>query len=128
MEYWSFGVMGEERTEEYTPCFRIYRDMIICSVKVIGQKQIQGGVSKLNNDQDIPGNFFFITPILQWFNSKTTARRVNHLILFGLGFIAYSCYASLRAMRRSSHWTPKERIIHMTRYMAVTVSHISMVT
>ena len=54
MEYWSFhlrcastrqvGVMGENRSEEYKPCFRVYLDMIICSVKVIGQKQIQGGV------------------------------------------------------------------------------------
>ena len=34
--------MGENRTERYKPCFRAYRDMIICTVKVIGQKQIQG--------------------------------------------------------------------------------------
>jgi hypothetical protein len=47
MEYWSFGVMGENRTEAYKPCFRAHRDMIIFSVKVIGQKQIQGGVCKL---------------------------------------------------------------------------------
>ena len=38
MEYRSFGVMGENRTEEYKPSFRAYRDMIICSVKEIGQK------------------------------------------------------------------------------------------
>jgi hypothetical protein len=44
MEYWSFGVMDENRSEEYNPCFRAYRDMIICSVKAFGQKQIQGGV------------------------------------------------------------------------------------
>jgi hypothetical protein len=44
MEYWSFGVMGENRAATYKPRFRAYRDMIICSVKVIGQKQIQGGV------------------------------------------------------------------------------------
>jgi len=43
MECWSFGVMGENRTEEYKPCFRAYRDMIIFLVKVIGQKQILGG-------------------------------------------------------------------------------------
>ena len=42
MEYWSFGVVGENRSEEYKPYFRAYRDMIICTVKVIGQKQIQG--------------------------------------------------------------------------------------
>ena len=42
LEYWSFGVMGENRTERYKPCFRAYRDMINCTVKVIGQKQIQG--------------------------------------------------------------------------------------
>jgi hypothetical protein len=35
--------MGENRTGEYQPCFRAYRDMIICSVNVIGQKQILGG-------------------------------------------------------------------------------------
>jgi hypothetical protein len=46
MEYWSFGVMGENRIEMYKLCFRAYRDMIICSVKVIGQKQIQGSVCK----------------------------------------------------------------------------------
>ncbi len=44
MEYRSFGAMGENRTYDYQPCFRAYRDMIICPVKVIGQKQIQGGV------------------------------------------------------------------------------------
>ena len=38
--------MGENRTAGYKPCFREYRDLIICSVKVIGQKQIQGGVCK----------------------------------------------------------------------------------
>jgi len=43
MEYWSFGVMAGNRTEEYKPCFRAYRDMIIFSVKFIGQKQILGG-------------------------------------------------------------------------------------
>jgi hypothetical protein len=37
MEYWNFGVMGENRTEEYKPCFRAFRDMIICSMKVIWQ-------------------------------------------------------------------------------------------
>jgi len=36
MEYWSFGVMGENMTDEYKPCFRVFRDMIIFSVKVIG--------------------------------------------------------------------------------------------
>jgi hypothetical protein len=35
--------MGEYQTEEYKPTFRAYRDMIIFSVKVIGQKQILGG-------------------------------------------------------------------------------------
>ena len=35
---------------------------------------------------------------------------------------------SLRPMRRSSHCTPKESIRHMIRYMAVMVSHTSMVT
>jgi hypothetical protein len=34
--------MGENRTEDYKPCFRAYRDMIIFSVKVIGQKLIPG--------------------------------------------------------------------------------------
>jgi hypothetical protein len=43
MEYWSFGVMGENQTGEYKPCFRAYHDMIIFSVKVIGQKRILGG-------------------------------------------------------------------------------------
>ncbi len=47
MEYWSFGVMGENRTEEYKPCFRDYCYMIICSVKVTGQMLIQGGAFKL---------------------------------------------------------------------------------
>jgi hypothetical protein len=28
MEYWSFGVMGENLTGEYKPCFRAYRDTI----------------------------------------------------------------------------------------------------
>ena len=36
MESLSFGVMGENRTEEYKPCFGEYRVMTICSVKVIG--------------------------------------------------------------------------------------------
>jgi len=27
MEYWSFGVMGEIWTNEYKPCFRVYRSM-----------------------------------------------------------------------------------------------------
>jgi hypothetical protein len=36
--------MGENRTEEYMPYFRAYRDIVICSEKVIGQKQIQGSV------------------------------------------------------------------------------------
>jgi hypothetical protein len=40
MEYWSFGVMGENRTKDYTPGVSAYRDMIICSVKVIVQQQI----------------------------------------------------------------------------------------
>jgi hypothetical protein len=35
--------MGKNRTEVYKPCFRAYRDMNICSMKVIGRKQIQGG-------------------------------------------------------------------------------------
>jgi hypothetical protein len=39
MAYWSFGVMGENRIGEYKPRFRAYRDMIIFSVKVIGQNQ-----------------------------------------------------------------------------------------
>ncbi len=43
MEYWSFGVMGENRTGEDKLCFRANRDMIIFSVKMIGQKQILGG-------------------------------------------------------------------------------------
>jgi len=43
MEYWSFGVMGENRTGGYKPCFKAYRDMIIFSVNVIGQKQIHDG-------------------------------------------------------------------------------------
>ena len=42
MEYWSFGMMGENRTEQYTPFIRAYCDMKICLVKVIGQKQFQG--------------------------------------------------------------------------------------
>jgi len=32
MECWSFGVMGENLTEDYKPCFRAYRDMIIFSI------------------------------------------------------------------------------------------------
>jgi hypothetical protein len=43
MEDWSFGVMGENWTGEYTPCFRANRDMIIFSVKMIGPKQILVG-------------------------------------------------------------------------------------
>jgi len=35
--------MGENRTGEYQSSFRAYRNMIIFSVKVIGQKQILGG-------------------------------------------------------------------------------------
>ena len=35
--------MGENRIEDYTPGVSAYRDMIICSVNVIGQKQILGG-------------------------------------------------------------------------------------
>jgi len=46
MEYWSFGVLDENWSGEYNPCFRAYRDMINCSVKVIGQKTVQGGVRK----------------------------------------------------------------------------------
>ena len=77
-----------------------------------------------------------ITPTLQYSNTPTLqysfGGQPKPYALSGpeaeLGFFTYSCYASLRAMRRSSHWTPKESIIHMTRYMAVTVSHISMVT
>ncbi len=44
MECWIFGVMGENRSQEYQPCIRAYRDMVIYSVKVIGPKLIQGGV------------------------------------------------------------------------------------
>ena len=35
MEYWSFGVMGENRIDKYNPCYRAHRDMILCSLKVI---------------------------------------------------------------------------------------------
>ena len=43
MDYWSFGVLDEYRAEEHGVCFSADRDMIICSVKVIGEKQTQGG-------------------------------------------------------------------------------------
>jgi hypothetical protein len=39
-------VMVENRIAEYKLSFRAYRDLIICSMKVIGQIQVQGGVGK----------------------------------------------------------------------------------
>jgi len=36
MEYWSDGVMGENRTEESIASFRVHFEMNICTVKVIG--------------------------------------------------------------------------------------------
>ena len=77
-----------------------------------------------------PGNAFSNTPTLQYsfgLNPEPALGQTK-AVHSELGFFTYSYYASLRAIRRSSHWTPKESIIHMTRYMAVTVSHISMVT
>ncbi len=44
--YWSFGVMGENRVEESVPFFRAYRNMDICSIKVIKQQLTQVGASK----------------------------------------------------------------------------------
>jgi hypothetical protein len=41
MEYWSFGVMGENRIAKYHPYLRAHRDMIIFLEKVIGQNQFR---------------------------------------------------------------------------------------
>ena len=38
--------MGENRAEEYVPFFRVYRNMDICSIKVIKQQLTQVGASK----------------------------------------------------------------------------------
>jgi hypothetical protein len=58
-------MMGEKRTEEYKPCFRAFRDMIICSGKVIGQNKYRVMCVNHFNDPYMPGNVFSITPILQ---------------------------------------------------------------
>ena len=66
MEYWSFGVMGENRTGEYKPCFRAYRDMIIFLVKVIGQNKFWVARATHFDDLYMPGNAFSNTPTLQY--------------------------------------------------------------
>ena len=60
--------MGENRTEEYNPCLRAHRDMIICSVKVIGQKQFQSGVQIILTTLYARECFFHYsnTPTLQY--------------------------------------------------------------
>ena len=44
MEYWIDGVMGENRAEEPIAGFQAHFEMLICTAKVIGQKQLQIGV------------------------------------------------------------------------------------
>ena len=41
LEYWSIGVLDETRTEQYESCSSAHLDMIICTVKEIGQKQFR---------------------------------------------------------------------------------------
>ena len=41
MEYWSFGVMDENRTEEYRTFFKVGPRGNLYSVKVFGPYQIQ---------------------------------------------------------------------------------------
>jgi len=36
MENWSFGVMGENRTDEYNPYYQAHRAMILRLLKMIG--------------------------------------------------------------------------------------------
>ena len=74
MEYWSFGVMGENRTAKYHPYYRSHRNLIICLDKVIGQKQFQSGVEIIIATLTCPGTLFpilqySITPVLLWFKS-----------------------------------------------------------
>jgi len=67
MEYCSFGLMGENRTEYNQPCFGDHRGMIICSVKVIRQKSIQDVCAKYCDDPYKLGKCFSHysnTPIL----------------------------------------------------------------
>jgi len=46
VQYWSAGVLGIIQTEAFKSYFRQHGDMIICSVKVIRQKQIQTSARK----------------------------------------------------------------------------------
>jgi hypothetical protein len=46
MEYWIIGVLDEYRTDEHGSSFSANRDMIVCLVKVIGQKPNRGSVLK----------------------------------------------------------------------------------
>jgi hypothetical protein len=66
MEYWSFGVVGENRTAGYNPCFSVYRDLIICSVKVTGKSKFRVVCAYHFDDPYMPGNAFSITPLLQY--------------------------------------------------------------
>jgi hypothetical protein len=66
LEYWSDGVLGENRIEAYNLCFRAFPDMILCSMNVIGQKNKFRVVCANHFDEPyMPGNAFPTTPILQ---------------------------------------------------------------
>jgi len=69
MEYWNFGVMGENGTAAYKACFKAYRDMIICSVDVIGKNNFRAVWVKHFNEPCMPGNAFSITPLLHYSNT-----------------------------------------------------------
>ena len=66
MEYRNFGVMGENRTGEYPPCFRANRDMIIFSVKMIGKNKFWVARATHFDAPYMPGNAFSNTPTLQY--------------------------------------------------------------
>ena len=66
LEYWSVGVLDVIQTVVYKPSIRQYNDIITCSVKLIGHKQIQGVCASHLKHPNMPRNTFSITPILQY--------------------------------------------------------------
>jgi len=69
--------MDQNQTEAHQPCFRAYRGMIICPVKVIRQKQIQGGVCQsfwrplyARPEMHYPLLPYSNTPLLLWPKSR----------------------------------------------------------
>jgi hypothetical protein len=47
MEYWSIGVLDEYGPEVHGSCFSADRNMLICPIQGIWEKQNQGGANKI---------------------------------------------------------------------------------